>query len=131
MRSAASQVGADRGAVTGSTPGRIRPSWQGVYDGRFRIRLRIEKWDGSQFYGVMRYPDSGAITRVEGDIGTGSPDDADVIATWRETGYEHESSQNIDLNGRYRATVSGDMMAGAWYQYDQPVARFKMTAAES
>jgi hypothetical protein len=131
MRSAASKVGADRGAVTGSTPGRLRPSWQGVYDDRFRIRLRIEKWDRSQFYGVMRYPDSGTITRVEGDIGTGSPDNEDVLVTWRETGYERESSQNIDFNGRYRATVSGDTMAGAWFQNDQPFARFKMTATEN
>jgi hypothetical protein len=102
-----------------------------VYDDRFRIRLRIEKWDRSQFYGVMRYPDSGTITRVEGDIGTGSPDNEDVLVTWRETGYERESSQNIDFNGRYRATVSGDTMAGAWFQNDQPFARFKMTATEN
>ncbi len=93
VRSAAAQAGDERGAISaGSRLEPIRPSWQGRYDNRFRIQLRIQNWTGSQFSGVMRYTDSGTVTRIEGDIKAASPGDTGITVIWKETGYDYESA---------------------------------------
>ncbi|WP_432969199.1 hypothetical protein [Dactylosporangium sp. CA-233914] len=99
--------------------------WRGTYDGRFPIELSIQRRDGGQFTGLMRYPDPGpaTTTRVQGEA-------RDGVLTWRETAYITRGGREIDLRGRYEARISGDELTGSWYQGEREVAGFVMTAAE-
>ena len=55
-------------------------------------------------------------------------DGVDATVKWKETGYIRKGSRVIDLDGSYHATVSGEVMTGAWYSGNRLVATFQMKA---
>lgn len=108
----------------------IRSRWRGQYNGDYPITLHILRWDGDEFSGEMSYPGSGTVTRVTGSARTSARDGEPVLMTWKETAYADEGTRRIEFNGRYDATVSGQIMIGSWRYQNSPrvVADFDMKA---
>jgi len=106
--------------------GLLKPVWRGRYNKDYRIELRIMRWDAEKFEAEMLYPESGTTTLVTGQVDDG---DQTLRVEWQETGYQNRGRRTISFNGRYRATVSGRVMDGAWYDSnDRLVAKFQLTA---
>jgi len=121
-------AGTNGGAPGGAAPA-ARSSWRGTYDGRFPVELRILRWDGAQFTGIMTYPDDDTATSVSGQA-DGQAGTASVSLSWQEHGYAIRGRLTIDFNGSCAATVTGDHMDADWRQGNRPIVRFTMTAAD-
>jgi hypothetical protein len=120
-------AGADGGGL--DIARRVRPSWRGTYDGRFPIELRILGWEGTQFSGIMTYPDGDTVTSVGGQI-DGQIESAGVNLSWKEIGYVLNGRRDIDFNGSYAATVIDDQMDAQWLKSGRVIVQFKMSAVE-
>jgi hypothetical protein len=106
----------------------VGPSWRGTYDGRFPIELRVLGWNGNQFSGIITYPNEGTVTNISGQAGEQTTS-ASVNLSWKEIDYVLRGRRNIDFDGVYTATVTGDQMAAEWHGGAQVVVQFKMTTA--
>lgn len=116
----------DARLTAGLTP--IRSSWQGRYNRGFIIELHIAKWSNdTEFEGEMNYPGSGTVTSVNGSIIPTGPGSGLKVA-WRERDYVRRGERSIDFDGDYRATISGDVMAGGWYTDEQLIGEFELEA---
>jgi hypothetical protein len=107
----------------------VSPSWRGTYDGRFPIELRILGWEGTQFSGIMTYPDGDTVTTVRGQI-DGQMESAGVGLLWKEIGYVLSGRRDIDFNGSYTATVIDDQMDAQWRKSGRAIVQFEMSPAE-
>jgi len=107
----------------------VKPSWRGTYDGRFPTELRILGWDGTQFSGVMSYPDDDTVTTVRGQI-DGQTESAGMSLSWKETGLALAGHRDIDFDGSYTATVTGDQMDVQWRKGGRVIVQFKMSTTE-
>ena len=108
----------------------IRSSWRGWYNRDFLIELRIDEWSNSTgFKGVMNYPGSGTATRIAGHITTKEQEPGRATVAWQEEDYVSKGSRTIDFRGEYKATVSGNIMTGAWWKNEQLIAEFQLEAA--
>ena|ERR1022692_91937 len=131
LRNATAQAGSSHDeAYIGSDSTPIRPSWRGAYNDAYAIEMHIETWGADEFTGRMAYPDSDTVTRVVGRIETKNKDTPSGTVTWKETEFIRRGRE-IDFDGRYQATVSGDTMRGAWYHGGRLVAEFKMEATRA
>jgi hypothetical protein len=109
----------------------ISARWSGLYNNDYPIVLQILKWSDGEFTGQMAYPRSGTVTSITGQVKKAADRGDPTSLTWRETNLIKTGSRDPELNGRYEATVTGDVMSGEWY-YDNSqrvVAKFIMNAA--
>jgi len=119
--------------------------WIGYYNGMQPVRLLIEKVDAERIAGSMEYPETGAITNIEGtiyegktvndqlwvQIGVPSLGEVQGIAIrFRETGYESTGTSSIIFDGEYRAIARGDEMTGAWFSGNRLVGAFTLHRSE-
>ncbi len=77
----------------------------------------------------MTYPDDDTATSVSGQA-DGQAGSASVSLSWQEQGYTLRGRRNIDFNGSYAATVTGDHMDADWRRGNRPIVQFTMTAAD-
>jgi hypothetical protein len=127
LRTTQHRAAGTNGSALGGTAPPVRPSWRGIYDGRFPIELHILGWDGAQFSGIMTYPDDDTVTSVNGQI-DGQTGSASVSLLWREHDYVLRGRRPIDFNGSYIAAVIGDHMDADWRHGNQVIVQFTMTA---
>jgi hypothetical protein len=111
---------------SGTSP--VRPSWRGIYNDSYPVELSIRSWDGGRFSGIMRYPDSGTVTLINGRLDSAADQGGGVALSWEEQGYESRGRRAIDFDGSYQASVSGDTMTGGWHSSGRLVARFELSA---
>jgi hypothetical protein len=117
---------ADRGGLDIAL---VRPSWRGTYDDRFPIGLCIMGWDGTQFSGIMTYPDDDTVTTVHGQI-DGQTGSTSASLVWKEIGYVLNGRRGIDFDGSYTATVIDDRMDAQWRKSGRVIIQFGMSPAE-
>ena len=129
LRTAQHRATDTNGGAPGSTGPPVRPSWRGTYDDRFPVELHILGRDGTQFSGIMTYPDDDTATSVSGQV-DGQAGSTSVNLSWQERGYALRGRRPIDFNGSYAATVTGDHMNADWRRGNQPIVQFTMTAAD-
>jgi hypothetical protein len=108
--------------------GTLSPSWRGRYDDRFTIELRILGWDGTQFNGIMTYPDDDTATSVTGEAEAPAASNS-VNLQWRERNYVVRGQRTVDFDGSYAATATSDQMDADWRKGNRPIVRFTMTPA--
>jgi hypothetical protein len=114
-------------------------TWTGLYNDGYEMTLSIDQWPARHFEGTMSYPESGTVTRIEGDFlltGAALPAGVEVLGgrvaiAFRETGYKRRGSRTIDLDGEYRAVVSDVAVTGAWMKDDRLVGRFRLEPVET
>ena len=129
LRTAQRRASDTNGGAPGSAVPPIRPSWRGTYDDRFPLELHILGWDGTQFSGIMTYPDDDTATSVSGQV-DGQAGSTNVNLSWQERGYALKGRRTIDFNGSYVASIAGDHMNADWRWGNQPVVQFTMTATD-
>jgi hypothetical protein len=129
LRTAQHRAADTNGGAPGSAGPPVRPSWRGTYDDRFPVELHILGRDGTQFSGIMTYPDDDTATSVSGQV-DGQVGSTSVNLSWQERGYALRGRRPIDFNGSYAATVTGDHMNADWRRGNQPIVQFTMTAAD-
>jgi hypothetical protein len=127
LRTAPDRASDANGGAPSSTVPPITPSWRGTYDDRFPIELHILGWDGTQFSGIMIYPDDDTATSVSGQVDR-QDGSTSIELSWQERGYVRRGRRTIDFNGSYAATVTSDRMKAAWGRGSQPIVQFTMTA---
>ena len=129
LRTAPHRAPDANGGAPSSTVSPIRPSWRGTYDDRFPIELHILGWVGTQFTGIMTYPGDDTSTTISGQVGV-QAGSTSVNLSWQERGYALRGRRDIDFNGSYAATVTGDHMDADWGRGNQTVVQFTMTATD-
>lgn len=129
LRTAQHRATGTNGGAPGSTALPVRPSWRGVYDDRFPVELHILGWDGTQFTGIMTYPDDDTATSVSGHA-RGQAGSASVSLSWQEQGYALRGRRTIDFNGSYAAAVTGDHMDADWRRGNRAIVQFTMRASD-
>jgi hypothetical protein len=127
LRTAQHRATGKNGRRPGSTAvSPVLPSWRGRYGDRFPVELHILRWNGSQFTGIMLYPDDDTATSVSGQADR-QPGTTSVSLSWQE----HSARRPIDFNGSYTATLDSDEMKAGWHQgehpRDEPLVEFRMT----
>ena len=127
LRTAQRRAAGTSGGAPGSAAGPVSPSWGGRYDDRFTIELDILRWDGTQFSGIMTYPDDDTATSVDGQA-DGQAGATSVRLSWQEREYSRTGRRSIDFNGNYVATITDDHMDASWRRGNQPIVHFTMTA---
>ena len=131
IRSAQAHSAGTERQLPGGLPEAISSSWRGTYNKNFPIELHILSSTGDDFTGEMVYPDGDTATsihgKVEGRIGSGGG----FRLSWTEDEYVRHGRRDVELKGRYQATVTGTRMEGTWDRGGQPVASFEITAADS
>ena len=127
IRSAQAHAAGTERELSSGLPGPVSSSWRGTYNNAFPIELHILTWTGDDFTGKMIYPDEDTTTSISGKIEERTGSDGFRLV-WTEDEYIQHGRRDVELKGRYRATVSGTSMKGTWNRGLQPIASFEMSA---